>query len=149
MASSVIQPIAVKLAAEVAAITVASVAVKSYVWAPGAGTGMDAVPCGVVEMPDFRRRDLDEAESELGQNDWTLTYPVVLYVDLSEAAASQAQLVELVEAFVARVNANPSLTNTVYDAVVVDGEPFLDLTVEARPLAAYRTSVQVWKLTTL
>jgi hypothetical protein len=143
MASTILDPIADVLVLELAALTVLGDSVKGYLWSP---RQMTKVPAGVVEIPSVGRVGPDEAESQLSSDDWNVTYPVVLYVDATRADTSQAALVEFLEDFIAAIDANPSLTNTVLDAKVLSAEPFLDLTEQARPLVGYECEVAVLKL---
>lgn len=138
MASTVITPIANRIVTELAALGV-SPSVKGYRWAPH---DLDALPAGVVELPRVRRRGTDEPERQLGSNDWFLDFPVVLYFDLSEAQFSQDQAVDTVEAFIKAVDANPTLTATVEDAVVSEVEPSI-VDDKNRPLVAFECLVAV------
>jgi hypothetical protein len=57
-------------------------AVKAYRWAPSQlATGTAAV----IDIPEVRRTGVDEPEEQLGSDDWTITFPVELLVDLAVA----------------------------------------------------------------
>jgi hypothetical protein len=91
-----------------------------------------------------RRTGIDEPEEQLGSDDWTLTFPVELLVDLAVAERDQLRIVDLLEAVVAAVDANPSLGFPIVDdSKVVAAVPAFDLTEEARPLLTYDLEVQV------
>jgi hypothetical protein len=120
----------------------------------GAVTGLTGIkwgrleaspPVGIVGLPTGSRVGVDEAESQLGSDDWNLSYPVALFFDLAEAAASQAQAVEAVEAVIAAIDDNPTLSATVFDAKVTNFEPEA-ITDRNRPLLAYTLDVDVLKL---
>jgi hypothetical protein len=57
-------------------------AVKAYRWAPSM---VATVPAAVIDIPEVRRTGIDEPEEQLGSDDWTLTFPVELLVDLAVA----------------------------------------------------------------
>lgn len=139
--STVFDPVAEAIRDEIAGLSTASVPTvpKGHKWAP---RDLDGTVAGVVEMPRFERRDTDTPEPELGSNTWFIEYPVVLYFPLDEAARSQAVVIDTVEAFVKAIDANPTLSQTVDDAVVTTGEPFLAL--EAGQLG-YELTVAVEK----
>jgi hypothetical protein len=110
-------------------------AVKAYRWAPSM---VATVPAAVIDIPEVRRTGIDEPEEQLGSDDWTLTFPVELLVDLAVADRDQTRVVELLEAFIAAVDANPSLGFPIVDdSKVVAGTPSFDLSEEARPLLTY------------
>lgn len=142
MASTILDPVADAIKVLIADLAVTPT-MKAYKWAPGM-TGLDAVPAGVVDLPRVRRTGVDQAEDHLGQDDWSMEFPVVLYFDLSEAFESQARAAEVVEAFIKAVDANPTLTSTVQEAKVIDSEPF---TVTDHPMAelGYRCRVETLK----
>jgi hypothetical protein len=137
LASTVLDPIAEALRAELAAVGVAPV-IKAHKWAPRA---LDKVPAGVIGVPSLRRREPDGAESRLGRNDWRLIYPVGLYFELTEAIAAQARAVEVLEAWVKAIDANDTLNDLVEDAAVTVAEP--DFTEEGRPMVLYLTEVHM------
>ena len=121
-----------------------TVTVKGYKWAPRDldGTG----PWGVVEMPAVERIGLDEAETQLGTDDWTVEFPVVFYCALDEARYAQAQIVAVVEEWIAAIDSNPFAADaSVDDITVIDaGPPEIDPDA-ARPLVIYPTTVQLLK----
>ena len=138
MASTIIDPVASALATLVDGLT----NVYGVKWTP---KDLGTVPAGVVGLPRGRRSGVDEAESQLGSEDWNMTYTVALFFDLSEAQASQAQAAEIVEAFITAVDNNPSLSNTVLDAKVTNFEPEI-VQDQNRPLLSYVCDVEVLKL---
>jgi hypothetical protein len=143
MASSVITPVADRLKAVLEGLAVTPV-VTAYRWTPPrlGGTG----PFGVVELPRIERTGVDEPERELGSDDWLITYPVVLYVDLKDPDRDQERAVELLEAFTAALDENPSMGDaTIDDTKVTAGDPSVDLIGESRPMLAYECEVQVLK----
>lgn len=104
--------------------------VKGILWAP---RDTDVRPAAVVEMPGIERVNADEAESQMGTRDARLSFPVAFYFDLSEDVAfSQAQAVEVVEAFVdaidAATNAGQPLAPDALGAgvIVIDAKTSVD-----------------------
>jgi hypothetical protein len=73
------------------------------------------------------------------------TCPVVFYFDLSEAAASQAQAIAALEAFIEGVDADASLAGNCQEAKVVEVQPPILDESQARPLIVYPTRVQILK----
>jgi hypothetical protein len=145
MASTVITPVADALATVLNGIAFTP-ALKVYRWAP---RRLDNVPAAVINVPAVRRVALDEGERELGSDDWFLTFTLDLHIDLKVPDRDQQRAVELLEAVIAAVDANPTLgIATIDDTKVVAGEPTYDLSEEARPLLTYDCEVQVWKRVT-
>lgn len=141
MASTILDPPAAGIVAIIEALGLTA-SVTGYKWGR---LELDSVPAGVVAMPILRRTGVEERESQLGANDWTATYPVLLAVDLDEAVSNQAQVIEMVEAFVAAVDADYSLGGTVEEAKVVECEPYTDQD-RAKPLIGYECMVETLKL---
>jgi hypothetical protein len=144
VASTTVDPIAAAITTVVGALAVTP-AVTGKKWDPGVAGFDSLLPVGVVGMPELRRTEIDSPESQLGSNDWNITYPVGLYFDLSEASYSQAQAVEVVEAFITAIDANPYLGGTVSDAKVTEARPE-EILDQKRSLLAYRCRVEVQKL---
>jgi|SRR5215212_1257635 len=100
-------------------------------------------PCGTVSVPSVRRTGPDEAESQLGSDDWYAEYTVSLYFDLKKAQSAQQQMVDAATAFVQAVDADPSLGGTVLDAGVTGVDPVIadGRTRANRPLVVYEITV--------
>lgn len=144
--STIIEPTADLLAAlaETVEVTMSNGvrALKGYTWEPAS---FDAIPAAAVGPPTVRRTGLDEGERELGSDDWFLEYPVGLYFDLDEAAKSQGQMAEALEAFTKAIDANPSLGSTLIDdCKVTNAEPFVEDSRQ-RTLCGYLCTVSVWR----
>lgn len=105
-------------------------------------------PCAVVEIPDVDLSDVEEAESQLGADDWRLEYPVNLYFALREADIAQARAVDALEAFILAVKADPTLGGTAeIDAKVVSASVSYDeVSDQANPRLVIETIVRVWRL---
>lgn len=147
MASTVLDPVAAKILVEIEALTFAdgngnTQTCKGYQRIP---REYDSLPAAAIGIPSIERVGPDEAESQLGTNDWFIDYPVELAVDLADPVYAQATLVGFVEAFVKAIDANQQLTNTVLDAKVVRAEPFVEDN-RAKPIIGYEATVRVWKL---
>lgn len=138
MASTIIDPVAEALKNVVDAIA----NVSGEKWAP---KDIGTTPAAVVGLPRGNRVEVDGAESQLGSEDWYMTYTVALYFDLSEAKFSQAQAAEIVEAVISAVDDNPDLSGTVLDAKVTNFEPEV-IDDRNRPLLSYVLDVDVLKL---
>jgi len=138
MTSTIIQPIAAALKGVLEAIADAP---PVYLYSPGM-EGLDQVPCFVIFLPSVRRVAPEQAESQLGADDFRLTLPVAYYFDLDDARAAQAKAVEWAEAAIRAVDADPSLGGAVLDAKVSAAEPNYESTDEARPTLSYELEVE-------
>jgi len=134
MASTVVKPIAQNIASLITGLAVTP-SMVGVVWGP---RELPQIPCGVVRPPTIGRTEPKGEESQLGSDDWDLSYPVTLYFEFDEASKSQDQAVEIVEAFIKAVDANPDLdTNGIADeASVVSAEPVI-VDDQTRALFAY------------
>jgi hypothetical protein len=142
MASTIIDPIGQQIKALAAALTVTP-AIKAY-WPPIAMP--DRLPAAMVQPPAVRRRDPDDNESQMGSEDWNMTFGVSFYFDLSNATDAQSQGVEFFEAFVAAVDNDPTLGGTVLDAKVTEGEPDYSKIADRKPVFIYDCTVAVLAL---
>lgn len=147
MASTILDPTATLIAAVLSGLAVTPT-VKAYATDPGYA-GLDALPAGVVGVPEIDRQDVQERESQLGTNDWTITYPVALFFDLADTATAQAQATQTVEAFIKAIDtATLSVSDaTIEDAKVVSATPD-EIADSARPMLVYDCRVVVFKLVT-
>ena len=137
MSGSIITPLAELLAEKVKAV-----GGKPYVWAPAE---LSSLPAGVVELPSITRVGVDEPEDHLGQKDWTLTYPVVFYFDLSKADTSQAKAADLIEAFIGEIDDDQSLEGNCQEAKVVAVEEPEFLEDKPKPQIRWMARVEVLK----
>ena len=103
------------------------------------------VPAGSVGVPTLERTDVDEAESQLGTDDWKLEFPVSLYFDLADVAKSQQSMVDALEAFTNAIDADQSLGLPTVEASVNDAQPFAERD-RKRPLVGYEITVSVLRL---
>lgn len=139
MASTVIQPVADRLAE-----LLDGIGVNANTWADNAlPAGTDVV--AEIEIPDIARTEPEQAESQLGADDWHLEFVVTLYADLRQARASQQRLVVAVEQWIAAVDDDRQLGTLALDAAVTDAKRVYH-TDPNRPLVGYETTVAVWKL---
>jgi hypothetical protein len=143
MASTVLDPVAERIKAKLAELNVIT-ADERHKWAPAS---IGVLPAGVIEMPTIARTSPGQAESQLGSNDWTLTFPVTLYFELDEATAAQTQATETVEAFIKAIDDDPSLgdPSIIEDAKVILAAPSI-LDDDARAMIAYDCELQIVKL---
>ena len=144
MSSTILKPLAQSLVDLADGITLTNgVEVTGYLWER---KDFASLPAVAVEPPDGRRRGIDEGESQLGSDDWFPEYHVSLYVDLDDAVVAQEQMLELLEAYIAAVDADPSLGDAeVLDAKVTRWEKFTRTTAK-RTLAGYDVTVSVYRL---
>lgn len=105
----------------------------------------DQIPAIAVGVPEFRRRDLDDAESQLGTLDYFFVFPVSLYVELANAVRDQQRIVDGLQAIAVAIDADPSLRGTVFDSAIDEGTPFVEPD-RRRPLAGYQITVAALKL---
>lgn len=105
----------------------------------------DKIPAISVGVPVFRRRELDEAESQLGALDYFFEYPISLYVDLANAVRDQQKMVDGLQALAIAIDDDPGLRGTVFDSAITEGSPFIEPD-RNRPLAGYQVVVQASKL---
>lgn len=103
----------------------------------------DARPAAVIELPTVTRTDVDAVEDHLGQNDWRSEWPVSFYFDFTDATFGQAQALEVIEKFIAAIDAAPTLSGTVQEAKVVTAGPPEIEEGAARPMLVYPTRVAV------
>lgn len=137
---TVIDPVGVALQGKLAALTVLDQPVKAYWLAP---RELDRLPAAVIEAPTIERRQLEQPEASLGANDWLLTFPVTLYLQLDEAGAAQAAAVELVELFTQAIDADAGLgVAGVIEARVIQSEPVI-IDGDRRALYAYESRCEV------
>lgn len=146
MSSTTVEPTANLIAAVLAALAVDPV-VKAYTWQTGM-SGIGALPAAIVDAPTIERTEVEQAESQLGSNDWTMTFPVYIFVDLKVAKTAASRIVEIVEAFVKAIDAGGLTVSdpSIIEAKVVSSTPLDAEDQQARPLLAYDCRVEVLKL---
>jgi hypothetical protein len=105
----------------------------------------DAMPAIAVGIPVFRRRQLEEAESQLHTLDYFFDYPISLYVDLENALRDQQKMVDGLQAIAQAIDSDPSLGGTVFDSAITEGTPFVE-EGRRRPLAGYQITLETQKL---
>lgn len=136
MASTVILPIAEKLATLAASIS----GVTAYNTDPGMA-GIEGNPAIVVSLPSIDRGSLD-SDPQLGSRAWSMDFPVSVYVDLDDPVDAITLMRETVEAFITAVDADDQLSGSVIAARVTSAEPAIDVTT-SRPRLVYDCRVLV------
>lgn len=138
MASTLIRPPAARIAVLAAAAGFA----PANVWEP---RDLGVLPAAVVRLPTITRVAPDQSESQLGAFDWRLAYQVDLWFELAEPIATQMQAAEMVELFIAQIDADPGLSGQVLDSKVLNATPAF-YPEHARPVMAYECRVECLKL---
>lgn len=138
MSSTIIQPVADHMAGLLEAL-----GLGVNTWARDALT-MRGSGAAEIEIPDVSRTGVEEAESQLGADDWDLTYVVSLWVNLTETSVCQQRLVALLEQWIAAVDADVTFGGLVLEAKVTEAKRQYQLA--KRPLVGYETTVSVLKL---
>jgi hypothetical protein len=142
MASTILAPIGQSIQSVAGGIASAP---KTY-WTDPGFDGIDSLPAIVVGIPSGRRRDPDEADSELSHYDWHLRYPVEIVCDLSEAVTSQDQIVQITEQLIHAIDTHQSsfTSGLVLEAVLSEwSEPQVNGNPK-RPLLTVSCTVEVW-----
>jgi hypothetical protein len=137
MASTILDPIADGLVAVIGTI---SPTVKAKKWLI---RDTDARPAAVIELPTVSRTEPDAAEDHLSQYDWRSEWPVSFYFDFTDATFGQAQALEVIEQFIAAVDADPDLGGTVQEAKAISAGPPEIEEGAARPMLVYPVRVSV------
>ena len=147
MSSTILQPLA-----DLVAATIKTLAVDEPVYAystdPGL-SGIDALPAAVTGLPTVERNDVDQAESQFGSYDWTITLEVTFVFDLGDTQTAQAQALDSVEEFIQTIDSGAlSLSDaSIVDAKVTRSEPG-EIVDAARPMLTYACTLRVLKLQT-
>ena len=145
--STVLDPIAASLQAKLAGLTLGAYTsgttrqLKAYKWMP---RDFEGLPCAAVDIPEVRRKHLDEREDQLGSSTWEITYKVSIYFDITEVAQMQALAAEAAELFIKAIDNDPTLGATVDDSKVTGITPFVEA-ARKRPLAGYECTVEILK----
>jgi hypothetical protein len=140
VSSSILTPLADALLE--AARGLGSEGVKGYRWPP---RELAKLPAAVVELPGVERTPVDAPEDHLGQRDWKPSFPVIFYFDLSAAESSQDEAVEIVEAFIAAIDEDPSLGGLCQEAKAVEAAFAEYVEDEARPVIRWPVRVEILK----
>lgn len=144
MASTIIQPVADRLKT-----LLEGLALPTSLKVPASGWQRDhlaKLPAAEIELPDIGRTDIEEAESQLGSNDWDLDFVVSLWFDLREPTVAQQRLAEAIEKWVAAVDGESwASVPGVLEAKVLRAERVYQLEKQ-RTLVGYETTVRVFRL---
>lgn len=119
---------------------------KAYARDPGMA-GMTQLPALVVGFPTLRRQGVEEPESEVGSNDWRLSYPVSLFFDLHKAEVTAERILEALEQLVEAID-NPDTweaDQSIIDWALTVAEP-VEILDESRSLMSYECRVELLKL---
>lgn len=104
------------------------------------------VPPGLeLEVPDLSFTDLEQAESQLGADDWTFEFLARVWLGWANPTTSQASLVDALERWVAAIKSDPRLGDLVEEAKVTraDRTYRLDPRTLTPDLVGYETTVRV------
>lgn len=149
MASTIYSPIGEKLKAIAEGLDLTP-ALTGYWTSPGL-EGMKAPAC-VVGVPELRRTQVGDSESQLSTDDWFLEYPLEFAIDLDNAPLRQAYLAEAVEAFIKAIDADDQLSGLtltgaqILEVAVNDVTGIVDRRELARPMLTVMATASVWVL---
>lgn len=105
-----------QLVSVLGAITVDSVAIKTYDHEP---MGLDRLPAITLFPPDVERNQPDEADiAPMGYNSWTLKWKLRIYVRLDDAKRAQDQLKAILGDAIRVIDANPDLNNADFETQI-------------------------------
>jgi hypothetical protein len=79
-------------------------------------------PCITIGACDFERSGVEEPDSQLGSDDWILTYAITLYVALFEPEKGFADAREFVGRAIAAIDADQKLGGEVLEAKLTSGD---------------------------
>lgn len=116
--------------------------VNAWKWRSNEGGGLQ-LPSAVVQVPEFDRSGLDEAEDHLGARDIRMEFSVPFFFDLGQTDASFGEAVEVVSAFVDALDADPGLDGNAQEAKVTHTEPANSEPLQGRPTFAFVCTVSV------
>ena len=139
MASTILQPVADKAATILEALDLGV-----NTWA-NKQLRFGRAGAAEIEIPDIARTSLEQAESQLGSDDWELEFPVSIWVSMTEPHTAQTRLVALVEAWIAAVDYDIQLGGTVLEARVTEARRVYG-TSGHHELVGYETTLSVLKL---
>lgn len=139
--------VAVGAAITAAAITLDGNALKVYDAEP---RDLDTLPAVTVNGPTaFRRTEPDEPESQLGSDDWILTYTVTIYCPLDDPARSQRGMRAVLGQVIAALDDDRQLGGAVeIEAKIVNGEQSFTDQAEQRQMVIYTCDLVAWVLHT-
>lgn len=130
---------------EDAAITSQGNDLKVYAYEP---RDLDSLPAVTIDGPvSFRRVDPDDAESQLGSNDWHLTYTLRVYVAFDDPETATAAVRAVLGQVIAAIDADRSLDGSAeIDAVLSSGELGMTEDENQRQMAVATCDLDVWAL---
>jgi hypothetical protein len=118
MASTVLQPIADHIGA---ILKTFQLGVSQDTWA-GKDLRFGRAGAAEIEVPDIARTGIEQAESQLGADDWDLEFAVSIWVNITTTGDSQKRLIALVEQWIAAVDADVTFGGLVLEAKVVEAK---------------------------
>ena len=147
MASEIFTPIAELLATTISNLSL-NPRITAYATDPG-HAGLDSLPAAVIGLPTVNRTEPDQAEGQLGGQDWTIELPVLFLFDIGDTLTSQTQALNTIEAFIGTIDqAVLSASDPlIIDAKVTKSEPG-EVIDDARPLLTYDCSVHILRVAT-
>lgn len=148
MASTIIAPIAaaIKDVADGLSITPA---VNGVYPDPGFA-GIENYPAFVIGVPELRRVEPDDQESQINMNDWFLSFDCGFICDLDNSTTNIGYLAEVQEAFVSAIDDDRDLTAaavsgcTIIEASVTSSGPLGSDQERARPILVLPVTVEVY-----
>jgi hypothetical protein len=112
-----IATIETQIIAVLGAITVDSLAIKTYDHEP---PDLDRLPAITLYPPDLERAQPDQVDkAPMGTVGWTLSWKLRIYVKLENAKRAQDQLKAIVGDAIKAIDANPSLNSALFETRLV------------------------------
>lgn len=136
---------AAKTAIDAAAIVSLGNALKVYTYEP---RDLDSLPALTIDGPtDFNRTEPDEPESQLGSNDWRLTYLVRIYVACDDPETASTESRAILGQVIAAIDADRTLGGEAeLDASLADGSRELVADQNEREMFLTTCSLRIWAL---
>lgn len=145
MASTIVDPVAEAVGAVLGSLS----GMPLKVYYPAVPMA-DELPAAMIYPPTIGRAGIEEAERQMGAEDWRLDFALTLHFDLSEAQQAQDQGVAYLEAVIAAIDdanrSSSTLAALVDDVKITGAEPDFERVQGRRPEFIYHCTVETLKL---
>lgn len=146
MSATLLSTIATNAAAAIttAAITRNGNALKVYSYDP---RDMDTLPAVTIDGPyQFTRTPPEDRESQLGSNDWHLTYMLRIYVARDDPSTGSTDMRAILGQVIAAIDADRTFGASVLEASLVSGELSFTESDATRQMSIMECDLEVWAL---